>query len=155
MQKKRVGLFFVLALTVYYVFDVYIGWLIWRFPIEIVLPALYFPMLAVNMLGVYVYHLIGNDFLGVAKAQDWILLETEGVKWPILRGFLRQRKWLSFVVLSVFACPLAGYYFVSGQKLQKTFMVILFFLGIACIPCTLVWGGGLSLLYAFIVKMFV
>jgi len=151
MRIKNISLLVVMALAVYYGFDLYIGWLIINYPIGTILPALYFPMILTNVLGIYVYHLIGRDFLEIESAKMW--LAREDGRFSMTRKILRKSKILSFLVLSIFPCPMAGYYLLKNED-KKTIFSVLGIISIGSFPCTLVWGGGLIAIWNIVKLLF-
>jgi len=134
-----------MALAIYYGFEVWIGWLVYNFSIMGVIIRLYFSMVTINILAVYAYSWIGEDFLDIEKVRKWLLESNEG-KFLQIRKIIRKSRKLSFVALSILPCPMAGYFFFNGNGEKRLFEVV-GLIGIGSIPCALVWGGGPSLIW--------
>lgn len=129
---------YVLATVIYLLFDyVYMPWLAIRFEFWMVLP-LYPSILIANFLGLFIYDWFQEDILFIELGRNWI--DSEGEQFMTLKEFLRRSAKFSFVALSIWPSPIAGYLLLRNgvdESRWQAFKII----ALGSIPCAMVWSG--------------
>jgi len=139
-NNKKIVILTTFATFVYIGFEFYIGMLAIFFTLKWVIALLFTGMVLINMIGLKIYDFFGEDLLSLEKGKKWI--EDDGDRrFYLVKYALRKIKWLTFLVLSVFPCPLAGYLYIQ-EKDKETFLTSFLMICIGSVPCTLIWGCG-------------
>lgn len=154
MSSSKVSKFSVsyAAMTgVYYLFDfVYMPWLTIKYGYKVFIP-LYPSILIVNLAGLYAYNLLGEDLLFIDFGKTWLSIDSG--KFDRVKKIIRSNQKLTFIFLSIWPSPIAGYLFLR-QSAQEPFSKVFKATAIGSIFCAAFWGGGLSLVY-FIATRFI
>lgn len=149
MNIKKRSMAYALAATIYFVFDIiYMPWLVGYFGYDVFVP-LGLSIWIANWLGVFAYDAFDEDVLFIELGKNWIrggkseaakTIGKIGKKFPITADAL------TFVALSIFPSPIAGYV-AFRDRIGEGQLKRLAVLALGSIPCTLVWGGGMSVIW--------
>ena len=155
---------YTLAAVIYYAFDyLYMPWLAYRFSYWLFLP-LYLSILIANFLGIFLYDFLKEDVLFIELGRNWLNKKQRGggkkrgksrrkgkkkgiEKRKIskrIKNVIKNSRRLTFVVLSIWPSPIAGYLFFRKNSKDRGWRA-LGVIAIGSIFCTAVYGGGLSL----------
>jgi hypothetical protein len=134
------------AITVYYVFEIYMIAAGAVLAASDYLLLMYISILVINIVGVYVYDYFKEDVFFMDFANNYIQSSN-----GLISRFLRDKckthpkasSIVTFVALSTFPCPLTGYLFLKGAG-NRSFCNTAVIIAIGAIPCTIVWAGGIA-----------
>ena len=85
-----------------------------------------------------------EDLFFIECGKNWLNNDTGS--FESIRKHIRKSKGLSFMILSIWPSPIAGYLFLR-QSDQEPFLKIFKVMALSSIFCTAFWGSGLSLIY--------
>lgn len=149
MNIKKRSVAYAIAVVIYYVFDfLYMPWLVGKFEYGVFLP-LGVSILIINFLGVYAYDYFNEDVLFIELGKNWIKDGELGVAKKIAiagERFPKMADVISFIALSIFPSPIAGY-IAFRERIGNGQFKRLIVLAVGSVPCTLVWGGGMTVVW--------
>jgi len=155
MNKKKVGKFafaYAVVVLTYYAFDfVYMPWLTICFGKFMIIP-LYPSILLANFFGLFLYRIFNEDVLFIELGRNWISEESKRQWLERVKKRVRNSKKLTFIALSIYPSPIAGYLYFEKNEDSKTRIFRIMALG--SVFCTLVWAGLFTVVWYVVVGIY-
>ena len=142
INLQKFCMFSVTAIFIYIVFDAYMIWMSKNPNMWIVIPAIFIPMLFLDVIGIYAFEWSKKDPLKIVDDSKWAR-ETNANGF---KKFAVERKWLAFSILSIWPCPMAGFLYLRKSK-ELRLKEVLRLNALGSLVCTLFWTVSLEAIW--------